>query len=184
MNEPHDLPEGGAGWAKIVQATVTEIRTVDSETPILVPGYDWQHPNRWPEENAQLNIVDPSNKLLYAAHQYFDQDFSGRYTQPFVDVEKTSQQVIADLQPFVEWLAERNAQGILTEIGTPSDKKSLAILDNYLENLITKPEIVGVVLWSAGPWWGDYPLRVDPSTTGIAAQLKALQPYCLTSITN
>jgi len=179
MNEPHDLPEGGTGWAKIVQATVTQIRTVDSETPILVPGYDWQHPNRWPEENAELNIVDPSNALIYAAHQYFDEDYSGRYTQQFTDVEKTSQQAIADLQPFIGWLAERNAQGILTEIGTPADKKSVAVLDTYLANLVTKPEIVGVILWSAGPWWGDYPLRVDPVTTGTAPQLQVLQAYCL-----
>ena len=181
MNEPHDLPEGGTGWAEIVQTTVSAIRTVDSETPILVPGYDWQHPNRWPEENAALNITDPSEKLLYAAHQYFDEDYSGRYTQKIKNVEQTSQRVIADLQPFIDWLAERNAQGILTEIGTPADKASVAVLDAYFAHLATQSEVIGVVLWSAGPWWGDYPLRVDETDKGIAPQLKALQSYCLPS---
>lgn len=183
MNEPHDLPEGGEGWAKIVQTTVTAIRSVDPQTLILIPGYDWQHPNRWPEQNAALNILDPENKLLYAAHQYFDEDQSGSYTQQITDVEKTSQRVIADVQPFIQWLAERNAQGILTEVGTPADKKSVAVLDAYLSNLITQPNIVGVVLWSAGPWWGDYPLRVDPTSTGTAPQLDAIQSNCLPNIT-
>lgn len=182
MNEPHDLPEGGAGWAKIVQLTVTEIRKIDTQTPILVPGYDWQHPNHWAEVNAELNITDPSDKLLYAAHHYFDEDYSGRYAQPLTDIENTSQRVIADLQPFINWLAERNAQGIMTEIGTPADDASITVLDSYLSHLVTQPQVIGIVLWSAGPWWGEYPLRIDETSTGVSPQLNVLQSYCLPSV--
>ena len=78
MNEPHDL-EGECGtWKNLAQSAIYSIRKTDNTHYILIPGYDWQSANRWQDSsNCLADIKDPANKILFSAHQYFDNDFSG-----------------------------------------------------------------------------------------------------------
>src|SRR5688572_16512629 len=100
MNEPHDLPDGSAGWAQICQLVTDAIRTEDTTSWVLIPGYSWQGAESWPRQNQTLNVHDGSGLLLYAAHQYFDGDNSGKYARGF---DASSLDVGARrVQPFAE----------------------------------------------------------------------------------
>jgi endoglucanase len=178
MNEPHDLPQGAAGWAALAQAATTAIRQVDSQAYVLVPGYGWQSALYWPNDNPTLDIADPAGRLLYAAHQYFDADGSGTYVSSY-DAEGAYPSIGADrVQPFLNWLANRNARGVLTEYGVPgSDPRWLNVLDIFLSTISNSPSIQGGTYWAAGPWWGSYPLSVEPTGAADQPQMPILAGY-------
>lgn len=178
MNEPHDLPEGDAGWAALAQAGTDAIRREDSKAWVLVPGYGWQTARFWPENNASLNVTDPTGRLLYAAHQYFDSDYSGSYSKSY-DADGAYQGIGVDrIKPFLDWLGQRNARGIFTEYGVPdTDPRWLTVLDQFLGELRSNPAIAGGTYWAAGPWWGSYPLSVEPRNGQDRPQMRVLDRY-------
>jgi endoglucanase len=178
MNEPHDLPEGSDSWAALSQAATDAIRKSDNASWILIPGYGWQTARFWPQNNASLNVSDPSGRILYAAHQYFDADYSGSYSRTY-DADETYAAIGVDrVRPFLDWLAARNAQGILTEYGVPdSDSRWLTVLDGFLTALDADPRIVGGTYWASGPWWGTYPLSVEPRAGIDRPQMSVLQRH-------
>jgi len=177
MNEPHDLPEGLDGWAYLAQETTNAIRLVDSQAYVVIPGYDWQSAARWPQSSGSLDIKDPSNKIIYAAHVYFDNDASGRYLQSY-DGESAYPNVGVDrVKPFLNWLASKKAYGMITEYGLPGeDSRWLTVLDNFLATLNSDPRLLGGTYWSAGPWWGGYAMCVEPGG-GDKPQMQVLQKY-------
>lgn len=177
MNEPHDLPEGGEGWAEIVQAVTTEIRKVDTQTTLIIPGYGWQNAHRWPENNPTLLVQDPSNKVLYAAHQYFDADYTGSYKERYGS-NVSPQRTIQDTEVFLHWLTEKNVHGIFTEFGSPSSKEWLGILDAFMAHISQSDRVIGAIYWGAGPWWGEYILSVHPLKNIDQPQMKILEKYC------
>ncbi len=74
MNEPHDIPGNCETWRTLSQAGINAIRSEDITHYILVPGYSWQSASDWQRESDCLkNLSDPENKLLYSAHEYFDE---------------------------------------------------------------------------------------------------------------
>jgi len=164
MNEPHDLPDGSQGWAYLSQVATNAIRESDRTSWVLVPGYGWQSASLWPENNQTLDVRDPAGRLLYAAHEYFDRDGSGTYARSYAADGANPCLGVQRLQPFLKWLDQRNALGILTEYGVPgNDPRWLDVLDRFLQALNADPRIVGGTYWPAGPWWGNYPLSVEPS---------------------
>lgn len=159
MNEPHDLLGGGVAWAHIAQAVVNILRQIGDGHPILVPGYDWQSAHRWRESNEGLNIHDPLNKVIYAAHSYWDADGSGRYEHGY-DVQSPNISY-ERVGPFLEWLEARNFRGAVTEFGVPRDRAWLTVLGHFI-NYMNHPNIDLATAWAAGPWWGPYPLSLEP----------------------
>jgi endoglucanase len=82
------------------------------------------------------------------------------------------------MQPFLDWLASRDAQGILTEYGVPDgDPRWLTVLDTLLQVLEASPRITGGTYWAAGPWWGDYPLSVEPRGAQDRPQMAILAKH-------
>ena len=57
------------------------MREVDATTLVLVPGYGWSATATWWQMHPAPWIDDPA--VAYEAHQYFDDDRSGRYLRPF-----------------------------------------------------------------------------------------------------
>jgi len=78
-NEPHDT--GGLWVTGGAQAGVDGVRAADLSTPILVPGDGWSGAWAWLDSgnDALRTLNDPSNNLIFEAHQYFDSDGSGSY---------------------------------------------------------------------------------------------------------
>ncbi|GAC1412750.1 MAG: hypothetical protein NVSMB66_2650 [Candidatus Doudnabacteria bacterium] len=178
MNEPHDLPGGSDSWAQLAQAGTDGVRKSDQNAWVLVPGYEWQSAARWVDVNTNLNVKDTSGKIIYAAHQYFDRDNSGTYVGSY-EAEGGSPNIGTDrLQPFLNWLAQKNAKGMLTEYGIPdNDPRWLTVLDNFMNKLNNSPNIVGGTYWAAGPWWGTYPLSAEPRNGTDQPQMQILSKY-------
>jgi endoglucanase len=178
MNEPHDLPGGSAAWAELAQVATDAIRGRDVGTWVLVPGYSWQNAEEWPWRNPTLDVRDPSSRLIYAAHLYFDRDYSGRYAGSF-DAEGASPERGAQrVRPFLTWLAERGATGMLTEYGVPDDDpRWLDLLARFLAEVDGHERIVGGAYWAAGPWWGSYPLSVEPRFGADRPQTDVLRRF-------
>jgi endoglucanase len=106
-------------------------------------------------------VQDPANHLLYAAHAYFDSNNSGTYQNGY---DAASPNIGPDrLRPFTDWLAQRNARGIVTEYGVPdNDARWIEVLSRFVAALDGDARIVGGTYWAGGPWWGSYPLAVEP----------------------
>jgi aryl-phospho-beta-D-glucosidase BglC (GH1 family) len=132
MNEPYNM--GGRNvWPAAAQAAVDAIRTVDSNTSILVEGTQWAGAYRWPSDNGSLHIVDPANNLLYEAHMYFDGNGSGTYSKSYAQQGAYPNIGVDRLQPFLTWLQQNHAKGFLGEFGIPgNDPQWLPVLENFL----------------------------------------------------
>jgi endoglucanase len=178
MNEPHDLPEGSASWAVLAQSATSAIRQVDTQAYVLVPGYAWQGAWSWPDNNANLLVDDPSNKVVYAAHQYFDRNGSGTYGSSY-DADGAYPTIGSDrARPFLDWLASKGVRGMFTEYGVPdTDLRWLTVLDTFLATLDSTATIMGGTYWAAGPWWGDYPLAVEPRNGIDRPQMSVLTKH-------
>jgi endoglucanase len=167
MNEPHDIPGGGEYWRLAVQLAIDAIRRVDRDVRILVPGYSWQSARRWafPGNNEDLFKLRGAG-LIYTAHQYFDADESGSYLQKYASGDRDT---FKRSDAFLSWLAVHNVSGMITETGVPFDDTGwLGVLDKYYARVVPHPNIVGVMLWAAGPWW--------PKEARLTVQSDAIKP--------
>lgn len=178
MNEPHDMT-ALTPWAKIAQACIAEIRTIDKHTPIIVAGNNWSSARHWKEDSNELkNLYDPSNNLVFEAHLYFDKDGSGTYKYSYDKEEANPYIGIERVQPFVQWLRENNLKGFIGEYGVPNnDERWLISLDYFLAYLQNNG--INGTYWAAGSRWGDYSLAVQPSNNYKVdrPQMKILQKY-------
>jgi endoglucanase len=178
MNEPHDLPEGPDAWAYLAQAAADGVRRGDSSGWLVVPGYSWQTARFWADNNATLNVSDPRGHVLYAAHQYFDANYTGTYGSSY-DADGAYPDIGVDrLRPFQDWLQQRGARGVITEYGVPdNDPRWLTVLDRFLGAIAADPSLLGGTYWAAGPWWGSYPLSVEPRGGADRPQMSVLSRY-------
>ncbi len=179
MNEPHDLPGGSPTWARLAQAGTDGIRSATSRPWVLVPGYDFQAANRWPQANPTLRVQDPAGRLLYAAHSYWDPDGSGRYRESWGAAAAYPEIGADHLRPFVRWLEERDAWGIVTEYGVPaSDPRWLDALRHALQFIQDEPRLAGGLYWATGPWWpASDQLSLNPAGGRVQPQLAVLADF-------
>ena len=174
MNEPHDLPGDCQTWATLSQSAIDAIRKEDTKHYILVPGYSWQSAADWQTMSGCLkNLQDPANKLVYSAHEYFDEDKSGAYKSSCSDTNIGVERA----QPFLDWLNKNNKIGMFTEYGIPQDTCWQTTLNNFMQTIYTNPNIIGGVYWAAGPYWGDYSLSIEPQGFTDKPQMKILEKY-------
>ncbi len=160
MNEPHDLPGNCQTWKSLSQAAINAIRQKDTT--------DWQSAS-----DCLKDLTDPSNKLIYSAHIYFDEDKSGVYNSSCTDTDIG----VKRAQPFLAWLAKNNKIGMFTEYGIPQDSCWQKTLDNFMTTIYNNPNIIGGTYWAAGPAWGGYALSVEPENGKDKPQMKILEKY-------
>jgi endoglucanase len=173
MNEPHDTK---GLWPAAAQAGIDGVRAADMTHTILVPGDSWSGAWSWHRANANLSVKDPADNIMYEAHQYFDKDGSGTYKKTY-DQDGATPTIGAErVKPFVEWLKERKARGFLGEYGVPdNDPRWLVVLENFMS--VLKENGIGGTYWAAGPWWGNYPLSVEPRNGQDRPQMAVLLKY-------
>lgn len=176
MNEPHNLPGGCTTWATIAQGGIDAIRNTDTTHIILVPGYSWQSAKDWKKSSDCLKTIhDPSEKILFSAHQYFDKDFSGQqYDNSVCPDKKYGTKLI---QPFLQWLKDTNTKGIFTEYGVPEKRCWLSVLDNFLSTISQSQQVTGGTYWAAGPWWNTYELSLEKNGTMNSPQMSIVKKY-------
>jgi endoglucanase len=174
MNEPHDT---NGTWPHTAQAAIDAIRAVDSRHYIFLAGDHWSNANSWLEANPHiLEVHDPSDRIVYEAHIYFDHDGSGTYKHSY-DEEKAYPSIGVDrLLPFITWLRTNGKQGFLGEFGIPNnDSRWGVVLEQVLETL-QRNHLSGTY-WAGGPIWHNYSLSCEPFDGHDASQMTILSKY-------
>jgi endoglucanase len=166
MNEPHD---SNGVWKQIAQAGLDAIRTADRERLVLAPGDQWSGAWSWKQFNDDFLLDDPTGRIIYEAHQYFDIDHSGTYKLGYTLNGATPDRGVAWVQPFVEWLNRHDQKGIITEFGVPNNDARWLELVQELLAYLAKAKIPWTY-WAGGPWWGNYPLSAEPKN-GVDAPI-------------
>lgn len=176
MNEPHDMLKTTT-WDVLAQSCINAIRTVDQQTPIIIEGNEYASSSKWTNVSKDLkDLTDPSDKLIFQAHCYFDKDASGKYIGTYDEEQCTEETGIERLTPFVEWCKTYNKQGFVGEYGVPdNDSRWLVTLDKALAYLAENG--IGGTYWSAGSRWGDYSLAVQPIDGKDRPQMEILEKY-------
>lgn len=166
MNEPHDMPSPEA-WPSAAQAAVDEIRKHDRRTHIYVEGDDWSNAERWTSTNDDLNIRDPSNRIIYSAHIYFDADTSGQYRKGYAADGADPAIGVRRIAPFVAWLRAHKFRGHIGEFGVPhDDPRWIAVLDGFTGAVRDNRDVLtGASYFAAGDWMDWYPLTLQPDAT-------------------
>lgn len=180
MNEPHDMGDDER-WPRAAQAAIEAIRAVDTVTPIVVAGDGWSSSRNWrTSANAQLpdKLRDPADNLVYEAHCYFDKDRSGQYKADYKTELGSPDVGVENVRPFVEWCRENKVRGFVGEFGvTDADARWLVTMDRFLSYLAQNN--MPAAYWSGGPWWGDYPLSIEPQKAEDGAAIDRPQMLVL-----
>lgn len=187
MNEPVGVPDDKV--FTIQTSLIKLLRQKQFNGYILVEGNGWSGLHSWTTEqwtgkegqtytNATLftraNFVKAGvtdlSKIIINVHQYLDSDYSGTHDDCQQDLTTTGPNGF-NLDAFVDYLTENQLQAAVTEFGAgrnaSSCREPLQQFMTYLkDNASTiKPYgFVGWTAWASGHGWGDYNLRIKPTS--------------------
>jgi endoglucanase len=200
VNEPVEVPNDAV--FTIQAETIKALRQQGYQGYILVEGNAWSGLHSWltttwkstdgkqtysnatlftRENFAKAGISDMS-KILINAHQYLDSDYSGTHNKCMTDLSTTGDNGF-NLNAFADYLQKNHFKAIITEFGGGTDSSSCSVAMthflNYLKDNAAKNKdygFVGWTLWSAGHGWGNYNLRVTPTSYHMQVLKNYLQP--------
>lgn len=180
VNEPHDMPT--EQWVSAANAAIAAIREAGATSTIIVPGNAWTGGASWgddwygtPNAIAMLAISDPSDNVLFEAHQYFDTDASGgsgTCVSPTIGSER--------IAGFVAWLRKNGKKGFIGEFAGGKNATCDAAVRDFLGFATSNADVLqGWMWWAGGPGWGDdYIFRLEPDSRGVDGPAWAnLSPY-------
>ena len=178
MNEPNGLPSALV-WPAAAQAAVNAIRSVDQRSYIAVEGDNWASAGSWTSSNQNLKISDSSYRLIYEAHVYGDRDNSGTHfswsTESAAGV--TTQTIANRVSVFSGWCTQQHVGCFIGEVGVGNDSPQWNV---ELANGLAAMSSGGMLLftyWAGGPWWGSYPMSIEPTVLGDAPQMTVVRQY-------
>jgi aryl-phospho-beta-D-glucosidase BglC (GH1 family) len=156
MNEPHDLPTA-AVWPAAAQAATDAIRLVDAGVQVIIEGDGWSAAHSWQTYNGSLKINDPSNRLIYSAHSYWDHNRGGVYPYSYAVEKGTPTMALGPLYagPFFDWIKANGFKGYFGEFGIPGrDAVSGAEWLVVMHNFLVACEAAGIdgTYWAGGQW--------------------------------
>ena len=175
MNEPHDM--GQYSWFNAAQEAIKGIREMNKDIYVMVEGESYSNAATWDVKNDQLKYLkDPSDNIIFNAHCYFDNDYSGTYAKSYDESNINPQTGVNYVAPFVNWLKANGKKGFVGEFGVPkNDGRWLVVLDNFLHYLTTNG--ISGSYWAAGPWWKNYPLSLHPVAGNDQPQMGVYAKY-------
>jgi len=200
-NEPTGVPDDTVFTIQI--AIIKALRVAGFKGYILVSGNGWDGLHSWFDtwtstdgkttySNATLfsranfkaaGLTDLT-KIIINAHQYLDSDFSGNHNTCETDLTTTGKNGF-NLEAFTTWLQENSLTAMVTEFGTGTDSTTcttaLTQFMNHLDKYSTKKTggtygYLGWTIWGVGHGWGDYNLRVTPTSYQTTILKKYLTP--------
>jgi endoglucanase len=181
MNEPHSMPNT-QDWISMVAAAVPAIRAVDTNSYIIVGGNDYDNYSYGTQNPGILAITDPSNKLIYSAHVYPDNDDSGTHFDWVQQSTQASPKVtvntgVSRMNTFVSWVATNKVVGYLGETGIANDNANWLVSSDLTLAAAQKANIMASV-WAGGPWWPrTYGYYMDPVGTVDVPQMAVCRKY-------
>jgi len=178
MNEPHDMST--ETWVSSANAAIAAIRATGATQLILVQGNGWSGAHSWNQTwygtanaVAMKSISDPGRNYAFEVHQYLDSDFSGATgscQSTTIGSEK--------LQNFTDWLKANGYKGFVSEFGGGRNTTCYSAISNEVAHIMNNSSVyLGWTYWSAGPWWGEYELTLEPSGSVDRPQMASLTPY-------
>ncbi len=177
MNEPAEMPV--SRWLAVAQQTVLALRKAGARHLILVASGRWSGAHEFAKEFDGMSsaagfraFTDPLNNFAIELHQYADTDYSGTHTQCIAASRLTD-----ILNNITRWAKHEKKRVFLGEFGVPASPSCLAGLRALLESTQDKEAWLGWTYWSAGPWWGSYPLSIQPVDGKEAAQATLLREF-------
>jgi endoglucanase len=168
MNEPHDLAGGVDTWMAAVQEMIYAIRAVDLNTPIIVPGYGWQSCSGWVANgnDAMRWLDDPSRRLIFSGHQYYDANQSGGYAtgDTCSGCGDMMQRAAVLLSPFMDWCRANSIVGLIGETGLPGTDYWLGCLGGLADYAMANADVLcAIQMWTSWPWpWLGYSMLLAP----------------------
>ena len=170
MNEPHNTSNT---WHNFAQFGVDGIREVDGGHFIYVSGDSWSSAAFWPTANPAPFVNDSSNKIVYEAHVYFDNDYSGRYVASTINVDLNNR-VEERLRPFIKWLKDNKQKGVIGEWGIPTnDSNYNDAAGKFLD--LADTECLDWFVWAGGQWSANYNLSLEPHGVNDVPLLKLIK---------
>jgi endoglucanase len=180
MNEPSNMLL--ADWAALAKRTVAELRKVGNSNLLFVAGGKWSGVHDWfslqngvSNATAFADLRDPLNRVVLEAHQYTDADYSGTGTTC-----RPADEFNDKFTKLAAWATTNQQQLFLGEFGVPATAECLKTLDRFLTLMVNSPW-KGWTYWSAGGWWGKYPMAVNTSATAPSQQWAIMKRYFFSS---
>lgn len=173
-NEPgHDV---FTNWTREVNRAIKTIRRVDNTHYVFIGETAWDHSKEWNATDA-ARYIDSTGRIVYAAHSYWDDDESGKYTSAFPANTDPSQIAKKNLSPFVNWCtAVPNRKCFVGEFGVPPTPNWLTALSSAISYL--KQNDIGGAYWAGGPWPNNYDLSIEPLAGGVdSPQMKIMEKF-------
>jgi endoglucanase len=177
MNEPAALPVGQ--WMAIAQETVLALRKSGTENLLVVGSGRWSGAHEWekPFDGASSSDLfrgfqDPLNRFAIELHQYADSSFAGT-----AGACVSAPRLRSLLSRVSDWARREKKQLFLGEFGVPASPDCLEALVAILDSVQDPQVWIGWTYWSAGRWWGKYPLSIQPTAGLPAPQLTVLRQY-------
>ncbi len=153
-------------WESFSQTAVDAIRTVDTSVMLMIEGYGFAAASRWATYHPTKWIDDPSDKIMYHAHQYFDTDGSGTYALSFTaetanaiseGYASVSERAVARVKVFTDWVDSQQVKGFMGEFGwpnsvmVPGDANSWdQVGEDFMDHLDSVN--MGATIWATGTW--------------------------------
>lgn len=188
VNEPVDVPND---LVFTIQAEIIKhLRQLGFKGYILVEGNVWSGLHSWTtakwqstdgkttytnatlftrENFVKAGITDLS-RIVINVHQYFDSNFSGTQNMCVTDLS-TQGEGGYNLNKFRDYLQQERLKAMVTEMGTGKDQASCSValtkFLNYMQDNSAKNKeygFMGWTMWSTGHGWGDYHLRLTPTS--------------------
>lgn len=103
------------------------------------------------------NLHDPSDRLVYEMHQYFDTDGSGTSTtcvSPTIGQER--------IAAATQWLEENGKMGIVGEFAAPVNDVCEQAVEGMLDAMVLSDVWMGALWWGAGPWNEESNYGIEP----------------------
>lgn len=178
MNEPSKLSSAGI-WPAAAQAAITAIRKVDMSTVIFVEGDFYASAPSWLQYNSNLRLADPAKRLVYEAHVYGDRDSSGTHFDWNTEASYgVTVDTIADrIAAFADWCSTKDLRCIIGEVGVGNDNANWNTELAHGLAAMKRSGISGFAYWAGGPWWGTYPMSIEPTVGGDAKQMSVITKY-------
>lgn len=175
MNEPSSItvPQ----WMTLAQQTVLALRQAQSHHLILVGSGRWSGAHEFAKPfdgvtatDAFRGFIDPGNNLAIELHQYADANYSG--TGPQCISAERLEEIMTRVST---WAKKEKKRLFLGEFGVGRSSECLAALQALLASMQDQDIWLGWTYWSAGPWWGNYPLSIQPVNGKDAPQMDVLR---------
>ena len=161
VNEPHNRSQDGVDvdtkWPLAVPKLIEAVRSVNKDCWIAVAGNFYSSAKAWNVKTAakMANITDPSDKLLFEAHQYMDQKGDGGGSWKNLSDPVVATQGTQDWAAYVKWLKDNNRRGYCGEVGGPATAGDYLTAARKLCDELFIPNRIPCTFWMGGTGQND-----------------------------